>query len=67
MAYNQSDALFEQSTDTNGNFAGTYANSARTGIANNPIADLSRGSDDYNKNTKVIDSSNANCCDASDS
>ena len=40
--------------DTNGNFAGTYANSARTGIANNPIADLSRGQDDYNKNFKVI-------------
>ena len=40
--------------DTNGNFAGTYANSARTGIANNPIADLARGSDNYNKNLKVI-------------
>ena len=40
--------------DTNGNFAGTYANSARTGIANNPISDLYRGKDDYNKNFKVI-------------
>jgi len=40
--------------DTNGNFAGTYANSARTGIANNPIADLARSSDNYNKNFKVI-------------
>ena len=40
--------------DTNGNFAGTYANSARTGIANNPISDLYRGKDDYNKNFKVF-------------
>ena len=29
--------------DTNGNFAGTYSNSARVGIANNPVADLARG------------------------
>jgi len=41
--------------DTNGNFAGTYANSARTGIANNPISDLYRGKDDYNKNLKFLE------------
>ena len=40
--------------DTNGNFAGTYSNSARVGIANNPVADLARGADDYNKNLRVI-------------
>ena len=40
--------------DTNGNFAGTYSNSARVGIANNPVADLYRGKDDYNKNLRVI-------------
>ena len=40
--------------DTNGNFAGTYSNSARVGIANNPVADLARGKDDYNKNLRVI-------------
>ena len=40
--------------DTNGNFAGTYSNSARVGIANNPVADLTRGKDDYNKNLRVI-------------
>ena len=40
--------------DTNGNFAGTYSNSARVGIANNPVADLARGDDDYNKNLRVI-------------
>ena len=40
--------------DTNGNFAGTYSNSARVGIANNPVADLYRGRNDYNKNLRVI-------------
>ena len=40
--------------DTNGNFAGSYSNSARVGIANNPVADLARGADDYNKNLRVI-------------
>ena len=40
--------------DTNGNFAGTYSNSARVGIANNPVADLARGADDYSKNLRVI-------------
>ena len=40
--------------DTNGNFAGSYSNSARVGIANNPVADLYRGKDDYNKNLRVI-------------
>ena len=40
--------------DTNGNFAGTYSNSARVGIANNPVADLHRGRNDYNKNLRVI-------------
>ena len=40
--------------DTNGNFAGTYSNAARVGIANNPVADLARGADDYNKNLRVI-------------
>ena len=40
--------------DTNGNFAGTYSNAARVGIANNPVADLIRGQDDYNKNLRVI-------------
>ena len=40
--------------DTNGNFAGTYSNSARVGIANNPVADLARGKNDYNKNLRVI-------------
>jgi len=40
--------------DTNGNFAGSYSNSARVGIANNPVADLARGKDDYNKNLRVI-------------
>ena len=40
--------------DTNGNFAGSYSNAARVGIANNPVADLARGADDYNKNLRVI-------------
>ena len=40
--------------DTNGNFAGTYSNSARVGIANNPVADLARGADNYSKNLRVI-------------
>lgn len=40
--------------DTNGNFAGTYSNAARVGIANNPVADLARGKNDYNKNLRVI-------------
>jgi TonB-linked SusC/RagA family outer membrane protein len=40
--------------DTNGNFAGTYSNAARVGIANNPVADLARGADDYNKNLRVV-------------
>ena len=40
--------------DTNGNFAGTYSNAARVGIANNPVADLARGKNDYNKNLRVV-------------
>ena len=40
--------------DTNGNFAGTYSNAARVGIANNPVADLARGKNDYNKNLRVM-------------
>ncbi len=40
--------------DTNGNFAGTYSNS--TGLSNdaNPVADLFRARDNYNKNLRVI-------------
>ena len=40
--------------DTNGNFAGTYSNSARLGIHNNPISELYRSKDDYNKNLRAI-------------
>ena len=40
--------------DTNGNFAGTYSNSARVGIANNPIAEMYRARHNYNKNLRVI-------------
>ena len=40
--------------DTNGNFAGTYSNSARVGIANNPIASMYRARNNYNKNLRVI-------------
>ena len=40
--------------DTNGNFAGTYSNS--TGLSNdqNPVADLYRARNNYNKNLRVI-------------
>jgi TonB-linked SusC/RagA family outer membrane protein len=40
--------------DTNGNFAGTYQQSAELGIHNNAVADLYRSKDDYNKNLRVI-------------
>ena len=40
--------------DTNGNFAGTYSNAARVGIANNPIAEMYRARNNYNKNLRVI-------------
>ena len=40
--------------DTNGNFAGTYSNAARVGIANNPIAEQFRARNNYNKNLRVI-------------
>ncbi|NCV19543.1 MAG: TonB-dependent receptor, partial [Rhodobacterales bacterium] len=40
--------------DTNGNFAGTYTNSSRLGIHNNPISELYRSRDDYNKNLRAI-------------
>ena len=40
--------------DTNGNFAGTYSNATRLGIHNNPISELYRSKDDYNKNLRVI-------------
>jgi len=40
--------------DTNGNFAGTYTNSSRLGIHNNPIADQYRSRNDYNKNLRAI-------------
>ena len=40
--------------DTNGNFAGTYSNSTRLGIHNNPVSELYRSRDDYNKNLRAI-------------
>jgi TonB-linked SusC/RagA family outer membrane protein len=40
--------------DTNGNFAGTYSNAARVGIANQPIAEMYRARNNYNKNLRVI-------------
>mgnify|MGYP005747952585 FL=1 len=40
--------------DTNGNFAGTYTNASRLGIHNNPISELYRSKDDYNKNLRAI-------------
>ena len=40
--------------DTNGNFAGTYTNSSRLGIHNNPISELYRSRDDYNKNLRAV-------------
>ena len=40
--------------DTNGNFAGTYTNASRLGIHNNPISELYRSRDDYNKNLRAI-------------
>jgi hypothetical protein len=40
--------------DTNGNFAGSYSNAARVGIANNPIAEMYRARNNYNKNLRVI-------------
>jgi TonB-linked SusC/RagA family outer membrane protein len=40
--------------DTNGNFAGTYSNATRLGIHNNPISELYRSKDDYNKNLRAI-------------
>jgi TonB-linked SusC/RagA family outer membrane protein len=40
--------------DGEGNFAGTYASSAGLGNATNPVADLSRGSDNFFRQTRVI-------------
>ena len=40
--------------DTNGNFAGTYTNASRLGIHNNPISELYRSKDDYNKNLRAM-------------
>ncbi|MFQ3305616.1 MAG: TonB-linked SusC/RagA family outer membrane protein [Polaribacter sp.] len=40
--------------DDNGEFAGTYANSAGLGNARNPVAQLARGSDDFNKSMRLF-------------
>jgi TonB-linked SusC/RagA family outer membrane protein len=40
--------------DSNGNFAGTYSNATRLGIHNNPISELKRSEDDYNKNLRAL-------------
>lgn len=40
--------------DDNGEFAGTYSNSAGLGNARNPVAQLYRGRNDYNKSMRVF-------------
>ncbi len=40
--------------DNDGNFAGTYSNSAGLGNARNPLAQLYRGKDDYNRTYRIF-------------
>ena len=40
--------------DDNGLFAGTYSNSAGLGNARNPVAQLSRGANDFNKSMRLF-------------
>ena len=40
--------------DDNGGFAGTYSNSAGLGNARNPVAQLARGNDDFNKSMRLF-------------
>ena len=40
--------------DDNGNFAGTYAAAAQIGNSNNPLAELERAKDNYNKDFRVF-------------